>query len=85
MEINLGKVWAVEEPHGHVGGDGRPHGQGVDGHGDGDQLGDGLGVVEGPHVHVGGDGRPQGEGVDGHGDGDGTTFFVVRIAILSSE
>ena len=39
MEINLGKVWAVEEPHGHVGGDGRPHGQGVDGHGDGDQLG----------------------------------------------
>ena len=58
MEINLGKVWAVEEPHGHVGGDGRPHGQGVDGHGDGDQLGDGLGVVEGPHVHVGVDGRP---------------------------
>ena len=48
-----------------------PKDEGVDGHGEEDGYGDGLGALEGPHGHVGGDGRPKGEGGDEHVDGIG--------------
>ena len=54
---------ALEWSHGHVGGDGRPQGEGGDGHGDEVGHGEGLEALEWSHGHVGGDGRPQGEGV----------------------
>ena len=55
---------ALEWSHGHVGCDGRPQGDGGDGHGDGVGHGEGLEALEWSHGHVGGDGRPQGEGGD---------------------
>ena len=55
---------ALECSHGHVGDDGRPQGEGGDGHGDGVGHGEGLEALEGPHGHVGGDGSPKGEDGD---------------------
>ena len=67
-EVSQGEgLWALEGPHGHVGGDGRPQGEVVDEHGGEVGHGEGLGALEGPHRHVGGDGRPQGEGADEYG------------------
>ena len=54
-----------------MGGDGRPQGEGGDGHRDGVGRCEGLEALEWSHGHVGGDGRPQGEGGEGHGDGVG--------------
>ena len=53
---------ATDGPHGHVVGEGKPQGEGGDGHGDGVGHGEGLEALEWSHGHVGGDGRPQGEG-----------------------
>ena len=83
---------ATDGPQGHVGGDGRPEGEGGDGHGDGVGHGGGLEALERAHGHVGGDGRPEGEGMSYtlrlllelqfcRQNSD----FVVRIAFLSSE
>ena len=55
-------IGAIEGPHGHVGGDGVPQGEGGDGFGGEVGHVEGLGALEGPHGHVGGDGGPQGEG-----------------------
>ena len=45
-----------------MGGDGRPQGEGADGHGDGVGHDESLEALEWSHRHVGGDGRPQGQG-----------------------
>ena len=55
---------ALEWSHGHVGGDGRPQGEGGDAHGAGVGHGEDLEPLEWSHGYVGGDGRPQGEGGD---------------------
>ena len=51
---------ALEEGHGHVGGDGGPQGEGRDGLGGEVGHVEGFGALEGTHGHVGGDGGPQG-------------------------
>ena len=55
---------ALEGPHEDVGGDGRPLGEGGDGHGDEVGHGEVLEALEGPREDVGGDGRPLGKGGD---------------------
>ena len=50
-----GGLKALEWAHGHVGGDGRPQGEGGDGHGDEVGHGGGLEALEWAHGHVGGD------------------------------